>query len=70
MSNLKLLDWSITKAQVSPRITSAAKFIVSNGHYLAEDMEKLDPVLKELSDAICTINKRQETRNVISLQAT
>lgn len=63
MSNLKLLDWSITKAQVSPRITTLAKLrnmqdvIVFNGHYPADAMaaqgmivEKLDLILKELSE--------------------
>ncbi|KAK4370896.1 hypothetical protein RND71_010371 [Anisodus tanguticus] len=51
-SNRKLLDWSITKAQVSPRITSVAKlwnmqnFRAFNGQYPAEtiagdDAEKL-----------------------------
>ncbi|KAJ8563202.1 hypothetical protein K7X08_031654 [Anisodus acutangulus] len=47
-SNRKLLDWSITKAQVSPRITSVAKlwnmqnFRAFNGQYPAEAIAGYD----------------------------
>lgn len=76
---------SITKAQVYPRITTVAKlwnmqnFIVSMAIILqmlwqGMTVEKLDPILNELSEIwwygiVCTTNKRQETRNPISVQA-